>query len=95
MIIRILGGGQYRLAEHHLDELNVFDAELEAAVNSGDQQAVTAALAGLTSAVERLGEEVNDDDFIDSDLIVPHADATVAEIEDLFDDSDNEGLIPG
>jgi len=41
MIVRILGEGQLDLGEEHLDELNELDAELAAAVTSGDDSSVT------------------------------------------------------
>ena len=44
MIVRILGEGQYDVADHALDRLNELDAALEAAVEAGDEAAFAAAL---------------------------------------------------
>ena len=37
MIVRILGEGQYDLADGSLDALNGLDEQLEAAIESGDE----------------------------------------------------------
>ena len=47
MIVRILGEGQYDVAETHLDRLNELDAAVEAAVSAGDTVSFTAALGAL------------------------------------------------
>ena len=44
MIVRILGEGQLRVDDSATDELNVLDAELEKAVNAGDEPAFRPAL---------------------------------------------------
>ena len=44
MIVRILGEGQYDVADEALDRLNELDAAVEAAVEAGDETAFAAAL---------------------------------------------------
>ena len=92
MIIRILGEGQYDVADHALDRLNELDATLEAAVEAGDQAGFGAALAGLLEGVRTAGVAHPADSLDESDLILPPADATIAEVREMLTD---EGLIPG
>jgi hypothetical protein len=44
MIIRILGEGQFDVAEHTVEVLNDIDTKLQAAVDGGEQAAFHAAL---------------------------------------------------
>jgi hypothetical protein len=92
MIVRILGEGQLELPDDRLDTLNRLDAEVEAAVEAGDQRAFRAALAALLDGVRQAGSPLAADSLEDSDLILPPADASIDEVRDLLDD---DGLIPG
>jgi hypothetical protein len=92
MIVRILGVGQLELADDQLDGLNALDAEVEAAVEADDNEAFGAALAALLDGVRRAGTALAEDSLEDSDLILPPADATIAEVRELLSD---DGLIPG
>ena len=92
MIIRILGEGQYDVADGEVTALNNLDATLEAAVESGDDAAFTEALAGLLAAVRGAGTALADDSLEDSDLILPPADASIDEVRQMLT---GEGLIPG
>ena len=94
MIIRILGEGQYDVADHALDRLNELDAALEGAVDSGDEAAFAAALAELLDGVRSVGVAHPADSLDESDMILPPADATIDEVRAMLDESD-EGLIPG
>jgi len=92
VIVRILGEGQYDVADSSLDELNRLDAEVEAAVDADDDVAFTPALAALLDGVRAVGTAHDVDSLDSSDLILPPADATIAEVRELLTD---EGLIPG
>lgn len=97
MIIRILNEGQWEVdgaGEAALDRLNELDAEVEAAVEAGDEDRFGPALHALLDAVRHDGVRLPDDTLHDSDLILPPADATLAEVRALLADTD-EGLIPG
>ncbi|GAB3924069.1 hypothetical protein GCM10011575_02670 [Microlunatus endophyticus] len=94
MIIRILGEGQFRIDDAAVAELNSTDDTIEKAVAAGDQEALTAALTELHARVLAEGEPVADDALEDSDLILPAADASVAEVRQLLEES-QEGLLPG
>lgn len=92
MIVRIMGEGQVRLDDNHLTELNKLDDELLAEVEGGDEAGFRRTLTALLDAVHRLGAPLPDDALEPSGLILPSADATLAEVRDMLDD---EGLIPG
>ena len=92
MIIRILGEGQWQLADDKMDDLNGLDEKVESAVDASDEAAFVEALARLLDAVRTGGERLPDDSLEDSDLILPPSDATIDEVRALLTD---EGLIPG
>ncbi len=92
MIVRILGEGQYDVADDALDRLNVLDAEVETAVEAGDEAALATALDALHDAVRSAGTAHDPDSLDESDLILPPADATLDEVRELLGD---DGLIPG
>ncbi|MFJ8002754.1 PspA-associated protein PspAA [Streptomyces fagopyri] len=92
MIVRIMGEGQVRLDDGHLTELNKLDDELLAEVEGGDEAGFRRTLTALLDAVHRLGAPLPDDALEPSGLILPSADATLAEVREMLDD---EGLIPG
>jgi len=92
VIIRILGEGQYDVADHALERLNELDAALEAAVEAGDEAAFATALSGLLEGVRTVGVAHPADSLDESDLILPYADATIDQVRQLLSD---DGLIPG
>ena len=92
MIVRILGEGQLEVADSALDELNELDGQLEAAVDRGDEAGFSAALAALLGRVREIGRPADPDTLAPSALILPQADATMAEVRGLLSD---DGLIPG
>ncbi|VXB74263.1 PspA-associated protein PspAA [Nocardioides sp. AX2bis] len=92
MIVRILGEGQYDVADAALDRLNDLDGAVERAVEVGDETAFEAALAALLDGVRTVGVPHELDSLDESDLILPPADADIAQVRDLLGD---EGLIPG
>jgi hypothetical protein len=92
VIIRILGEGQYDVADHALDRLNELDSTLEAAVETGDEAAFATALAGLLDGVRTAGVAHPADSLDESDLILPYPDATIDQVRELLSD---DGLIPG
>lgn len=89
MIVRISGEGQYRLDDTALTRINELDAALEAALDTGG---FSAALAALLGEVRSLGAPLPDEELTGSDVVLPPADATAAEVKAMLGD---EGLIPG
>jgi hypothetical protein len=94
MIIRILGEGQYDVADDALDRLNELDSALEAAVDSGDEEAFAAALSELLTGVRSAGSAHPADSLDESDLILPPGDATIDQVREMLSETE-EGLIPG
>ena len=92
MIVRILGEGQFRVDDAASAELNQMDADLEAAVERGDEAAFTDALTRLLAQVHTHGSPLPPDILESSDLILPHEDSSMDEVRKLLTD---EGLIPG
>jgi hypothetical protein len=92
MIVRIMGEGQWKLADSHLAELNGLDDELLAEMESGDQEGFRRTLGGLLDAVRRIGEPLPDDALEPSELILPAPDAGLDEVREMLSD---DGLIPG
>ena len=92
MIVRILGEGQYDLSDEAVHALNDLDAKVESAVEAGDQEAFSSALAKLLDGVRTAGVAHDADSLEPSDLILPMADATLDEVRDMLS---GEGLIPG
>ncbi|HMH93345.1 MAG TPA: hypothetical protein VK586_19955 [Streptosporangiaceae bacterium] len=92
MIVRILGEGQLEVADSALDGLNELDAQLEAAVERSDEAGFAAALAALLGRVREIGTPADPDTLAPSALILPQADASMADVRELLSD---DGLIPG
>jgi hypothetical protein len=93
MIVRILNEGQWKLSDGAVRELSSLDDAVEAAVTAGSQEELAAALHSLLEQVRSTGTPVPDNELVDSDLILPAADATLEEVEELLSGSD-EGLVP-
>ncbi|WP_418956646.1 PspA-associated protein PspAA [Streptomyces tritici] len=92
MIVRIMGEGQWEVADSHFPELNKLDDELLAEMESGDGAGFRSTLGALLDAIRRLGEPLPDDALEPSELILPSPDATLDEVRELLSD---DGLIPG
>ena len=84
MIVRILGEGQYNLSDDAIAALNDLDARVESCVEAGDEDEFHTALAA--------GSARGADSLEPSDLILPMADASLAEVRDMLS---GDGLIPG
>jgi hypothetical protein len=92
VIIRILAEGQFEVPDETVDGLNELDARLESAIDAGDEAALASALGALLARVREVGSEVAVDSLVPSDLVLPHATASLAEVRDLVS---GDGLIPG
>jgi hypothetical protein len=92
VIVRILGEGQYDLSEDAVSALNDLDAQVESAVESGDEEAFRKALDTLLDGVRTAGVPHDAESLSPSDLILPMADATLHEVRDMLS---GDGLIPG
>ena len=92
MIVRILGEGQYDLSDDAVSALNDVDAKVESAIEAGDDASFHTALTTLLDGVRTAGVPHDADSLDSSDLILPMADATLAEVRDMLS---GDGLIPG
>ena len=92
MIVRILGEGQFDLSDEAVSALNDLDARVESAIDAGNDEAFHAALADLLDGVRTAGVPHDSESLDASDLILPMADATLAEVKDMLS---GDGLIPG
>ncbi len=91
MIVRIATEGQYRLPDDDADRLNELDNEVVKAVEGGDKAAFSRLFADMLELVRTDGERVDEDELVESDVILPPADTSFAEAADGFS---GEGLIP-
>ena len=91
MIIRIMGEGQYDVADVDQNLLQKYDNQVEDAVNVGNEEAARNALHSLHDYVVANGTPVSDDYLGSSEAVVPFVDATLQEITELLT---GEGFIP-
>ena len=92
MIIRILGIGQFKLDDRHIDGLNKIDNKIVEDVSKGREKEFRKDLARIISIIQEKGEPINPAEIISSDIIVPPADMTIEEAKQVFS---GEGLIKG
>ena len=92
MIVRILGEGQFDLSDEAVSALNDLDAKVESAIEAGDDVVFHDALAALLDGVRTAGVPHAAESLDPSDLMLPMADATLAEVKDMLS---GDGLIPG
>jgi hypothetical protein len=91
VIVRIMGEGQYRLADDALERLNELDDRAQEALDRDDEHELDRYLDEMAALVRRDGERLTDDDLSASDAIVPPSDLSLAETKLFFSE---EGLIP-
>ncbi len=91
MIVRIMGEGQYRLADDVRVRVNELDNAVVAAVDASDEDAFHASFEEMLAVIRTEGHAVGDDEIETSDVIVPPADTSLQEATDEFS---GEGLIP-
>ena len=92
MIIRILGIGQFRLDDKHIDSLNKIDNKIVEHVSKGREKEFREDLAKIISMIQEKGKAMDPAEIIPSDIIVPPADMTLDEAKQVFS---GEGLIKG
>ena len=90
MIVRISGEGQFRIPDDQSTKLNELDnkaVEVAAAKDEGQFNEIWNQILTLVEA----GEELGDDELVESDVILPPRDITFDEACEEFT---GEGLIP-
>lgn len=91
MIVRISGEGQYRLPDEDAARLNELDNAAVEAVEAGDEERFSTLWRDMLELVVTDGEELAEDELVESDVILPPRDLTFAEAKREFT---GEGLIP-
>jgi len=72
--------------------LAAVDRAVEHAISVGDVAEFRQALTRLLSEIHEKGTALADDVFVESDLVLPGADATLQDVEEMLSD---DGLLPG
>ena len=91
MIVRIAGEGQFKLPDSDADRLNELDNRAVAAVEQGDETGFRELWSEMLNMVASDGNELDDDELVESDVILPPRDVTFEEARGEFT---GEGLIP-
>jgi hypothetical protein len=91
VIVRIMGEGQYRLADAVRERVNELDNAVVAAVDGNDEDGFHTAFEELLDVIRTEGEHLGDEELESSDVIVPPADTSMAEATAEFS---GDGLIP-
>ena len=87
MIIRIMGDNQYRVADTNhaaIKRIEQLDDELVQAVEAGDDARFEQLLAEVIERVHQEGQVVPAGELVASELMVPAADMTLAEVRALL-----------
>jgi hypothetical protein len=91
VIVRIATDTQYRLPDADVERLNELDNQVVQAVEAGDEARFQQLYAQMVELVQTDGELMDDDELVESDVILPPPDVTLAEAASEFT---GEGLIP-
>ena len=91
MIVRISGEGQFKLPDADAGRLNELDNQAVAAVEAGDKAAFKELWNQMLDLVTSDGNELPDDELVESDVILPPRDTS---FEEAKSDFTGEGLIP-
>ena len=91
MIVRISGEGQFKLPDEDAERLNELDNRAVSAVEDGDETGFKELWSQMLEIVASDGNAVDDDELVESDVILPPRDITFGEAKGEFT---GEGLIP-
>ena len=91
MIVRIMGEGQYRVADARLARLNRLDDQVVAAVAGGHETRFRAAYEKMLAFVRQNGTLLTATDLVASDVVLPFPNLTLEEGRAVFV---GRGLIP-
>ena len=91
MIVRISGEGQFRLPDEDSARLNELDNRAVAAVEQGDETGFRELWSQMLELVGRDGNALDNEELVESDVILPPRDITFEEAKGEFT---GEGLIP-
>ena len=91
MIVRIAGEGQFRLPNEDAARLNALDNEAVAAVEANDEAKFSELWQRMLDLVAKDGDELGDDELLESDVILPPRDVS---FEEACAEFTGDGLIP-
>lgn len=91
MIIRLMGEGQYRVADGIRERLDALDEQAMDALDAENEGELDAKLDEMWELVRAQGERLPDEDLSASDILIPPSDLTLQETRKLFAE---DGLIP-
>jgi hypothetical protein len=91
VIVRVSGEGQYRLPDEDAARLNELDNRAVAAVEQGDETGFHELWSQMLVLVCDDGNALDDEELVESDVILPPRDVTFAEAKGEFT---GDGLIP-
>jgi hypothetical protein len=91
VIVRISGEGQFRLPDEDAGRLNELDNRAVSAVEQGDEVGFRELWSQMLELVASDGNTLNDDELVESDVILPPRDVTFEEAKGEFT---GDGLIP-
>ena len=91
MIVRISGEGQFRLPEEDRARLNELDNRAVSAVEQGDETGFRELWSQMLEIVAQDGNRLDDDELVESDVIMPPRNVSFDEARDEFS---GIGLIP-
>jgi hypothetical protein len=91
VIVRVMGEGQYEVADALGGRLNELDEQALAALERGDEAGLDAALEQMAALVRQGGTPLAADDLRVSDVVIPPTDLTLEETRKLVSE---HGLIP-
>jgi PspA-Associated protein len=91
VIVRIAGEGQYRLPDADEGRLNELDNRAVAAVEQGDETGFQELWSQMLELVASDGNELDNEELVESDVILPPRDITFSEAQGEFTGA---GLIP-
>ena len=91
MIVRISGEGQFRLPDEDSDRLNELDNRAVSAVEQGDETGFQELWSQMLELVSGDGNQIGEDELLESDVIMPPRDITFEEARGEFT---GDGLIP-
>jgi hypothetical protein len=91
VIVRISGEGQFRLPDEDANRLNELDNRAVSAVEEGDETGFQELWSQMLELVSSDGNEIGDDELLESDVILPPRDIT---FEEACGEFTGDGLIP-
>lgn len=91
MIVRISTEGQYRLPDEDAQRLRELDDDAVSAIEADDEQRFQTIFDEMLELVRSDGDEIDDEELVESAVIIPPPDITFEEAKVEFS---AEGLIP-